>query len=540
MSKILSLRWLRTVVAIIYFTLFVFAFIDFSSTFSSGFLNGLLYLQFTPSVLKFIRVGGILATGFFAVSLLTLLFGRVYCSMICPLGIFQDIVARFRTKRVRYKYLKPWNIIRYTTLVVVVASALAGSLFLLYMLDPYSFAGRIFSDILRPVYYEANNLLVKVLGFFSSYALHHVEFKGMPWQGIAITGGLTVALVVVAWRWGRIFCNSFCPVGAFLSLLSRLSILKLVIDENSCTACNRCSRDCKASCIDVKNRSIDFSRCVACYNCIDSCKEGGIGYRFAYSKPKKNLPIEPDTSRRGFIATFAGIVVGASLVGLSLKSIAQGRGFGQGRRKNQNHGSDENPQKSTAGDRPNSRLAPVTPPGSYNQKDFLNACTACHLCVTACPTHVIQPAIKEYGFFGLLQPHMDFHSGFCNFECTICGEVCPAGAIRFLDLETKKRTQIGRVKFHLGNCIVRVDRTDCGACSEHCPTKAVHMVPWQGLLLPEVNEDICIGCGACEYACPTTPYKAIYVNGNVEHQVADLPEMMDDAPRKSDADDFPF
>lgn len=526
MLNIRSLRWIRRVFAAIFFSFTLFAFIDFSNTLSPAFLKGILYLQFTPSVLKFLKLGGILATGFIVVIVLTLLFGRVYCSFLCPLGIFQDLVARFRIKKPRYKFLKPWNIIRYSTLATVTVAAIAGSLFLLYMLDPYSFAGRIFSDLVRPIYYGANNLLVTVLSFFNSYALHQVEFKGMPWQGMAITGGLTFALSIAAWKWGRIFCNSFCPVGAFLSLVSRFSIFRLVIDENACTACNRCSRDCKATCIDVKNKGIDFSRCVACYNCLDSCKEGAIVYRLSLPNTKKNTVSETDNSRRGFITAFTGMVVGVSAVGKSIQSFAQAEG--------------KTRTISNAGSIPNERSAPITPPGSYSQNDYLNACTACHLCVSVCPTHVIQPSINEFGFWGIMQPHMDFHSGFCNFECTLCGEVCPTGAIRLLDLETKKRVQLGKAKFHKANCIVRVDRTDCGACSEHCPTKAVHMIEWRGLLLPEVNEDICIGCGACEYACPTVPYKAIFINGNPEHLVAELPKLMDDDPRDSDMEEFPF
>jgi len=270
MRKILSLKRLRQTIAAIYFTLFAFTFIDFSNYLPEKFINWLLYLQFTPSVLKFIKVGGLLATGFIVVLILTFLFGRVYCSVLCPLGILQDLMARIRAKRARYKYLKPWNIIRYSSLVIVVITALAGSLFLLYMLDPYSFAGRIFSDLIRPLYYGANNLLVKVLGYFNSYALHNVPFKGMPWQGMAVTGGLTLALFIVVFRWGRLFCNSFCPVGAVLSLVSKYSLFRLKLDDNSCTFSNRCVSDCKSTCIAITTQEIDFSRCVACYNCINS------------------------------------------------------------------------------------------------------------------------------------------------------------------------------------------------------------------------------------------------------------------------------
>ncbi|HPQ33347.1 MAG TPA: 4Fe-4S binding protein [Tenuifilaceae bacterium] len=530
MSKLFTLKRLRQVIATIYFLLFTFIFIDFSNFFSSSFINEILYFQFTPSVLKFLRVGGWLATGFLVVTILTALFGRVYCSVLCPLGILQDLMARFRAKKSRYKYLVPWNIIRYSTLAIVVIFALFGFLFLLNFLDPYSFAGRIFSDIVRPLYYWGNNLLVKVLGLFDSYALHHVPFKGMPWQGMIITATLTLVLFIVSVRWGRIFCNSFCPVGAVLSLISRYSVFKLQIDKSACTLCNRCARDCKASCIDVKNQSIDFSRCVACYNCIDSCNEGGIGYSFAF-KLKQELGKEiEDKSRRNFLAVSSGMILGTSLIGKTIKSLATVK----------SEGAEKASKSRVAGAVYNERSAPITPPGSYSLNQFLNACTACHLCVSVCPTHVIQPSLKEYGFFGLLQPHMDFHSGFCNFDCTLCGEVCPTGAIRPLQIETKQRTQTGIASFHKANCIVHVDGTDCGACSEHCPTKAVHMVPYKGLFLPEVREEICIGCGACEYACPTKPYKAIYVNGNAEHQVAELPEKYDDKPQESDMEEFPF
>jgi len=121
-----------------------------------------------------------------------------------------------------------------------------------------------------------------------------------------------------------------------------------------------------------------------------------------------------------------------------------------------------------------------------------------------------------------MQPRMDYKSGYCTFECTICSEVCPSGAIVKQELESKKTIQLGKVNFIKENCVVYTQKTDCGACAEHCPTKAVMMVDYKGnLKIPEVTNKYCVGCGACEYACPTKPYKAIYVDGNLEHQTAE-------------------
>jgi len=189
----------------------------------------------------------------------------------------------------------------------------------------------------------------------------------------------------------------------------------------------------------------------------------------------------------------------------------------------------------------NDRDYPVAPPGSKNISRFNEICTGCSLCVAACPTGVLQPALTEYGLSGFMQPHMDYSTSFCNFDCTKCGEVCPTGAILPLPIEEKQVTQMGKAVFVKQNCVVYTDETDCGACSEHCPTKAVDMVPYKnGLMIPEVDQSICIGCGACEYPCPVDePFKAIYVNGNAVHQEAEKPE----TGKKQEVDheeDFPF
>jgi len=122
-----------------------------------------------------------------------------------------------------------------------------------------------------------------------------------------------------------------------------------------------------------------------------------------------------------------------------------------------------------------------------------------------------------------MQPMLSFEKGFCNYDCTICSDVCPSGALLPLTLEQKHVTQMGQVQFIIENCIVHTDGTSCGACSEHCPTQAVSMIPYKNdLTIPHINTEICVGCGGCEYVCPTMPYKAIYVEGIANHNIIEI------------------
>ena len=156
-----------------------------------------------------------------------------------------------------------------------------------------------------------------------------------------------------------------------------------------------------------------------------------------------------------------------------------------------------------------------------------------------CPSHVLKPAFMEYGLGGVMQPTVSFEKGFCNFDCTVCSDVCPNGAIPPLTVEQKHLTQMGYVVFIEENCIVLTDGTSCGACSEHCPTQAIAMVPYKdGLTLPHVNTEICVGCGGCEYVCPARPFRAVYIEGNpVQKEAKPFKESEE---HKVEIDDFGF
>ena len=170
---------------------------------------------------------------------------------------------------------------------------------------------------------------------------------------------------------------------------------------------------------------------------------------------------------------------------------------------------------------------------------FKDLCTGCHLCVTQCPSQVLRPAGMEYGFDYLLKPHMSYLNSYCNYECTVCSEVCPTHAIRPITKEEKVTTQVGVAHFFINRCIVHTENTDCGACSEHCPTQAVQMVPYKGTLtIPQVNPDLCIGCGGCESICPVRPMRAIIIKANDVHKQVEKPKQ--EEVKEIEVTDFGF
>jgi ferredoxin len=515
------LKKIRTGVSLLLFILFCVVYLDLSGSAVQKLYNYLNYLQFIPSVLKFITATSIAAAGFLFVTILTFLFGRIYCSSICPLGTLQDIISFISRKLDKKKYFgikNSYGILRYSVLGVSVISLFTGSLIFLTLLDPFSNTGKIFTNLFRPVLILLNNFTAFSLGKLNIYSLYPVEIRGWSYAAIGFSLIVLATAGFMSYTRGRLFCNTICPVGTLLGLISKYSLFKISIDKDNCISCNKCERVCKSGCIDKKNKTIHFDRCVSCYNCFEVCPKGGIGYSNSILKQSDRSPIKLDRKRRELISKTFLYVIGLSALGRGQVKVI--------------------PKKLSK--IPNIKKNPVSPPGSRSISHFTQRCTACHLCVSACPTQVLQPSLWEYGWTGIFQPHMDYNANFCNQECIICGQVCPTGAILTLPVNEKKLAQIGKVSFIKDNCIVETEGTECGACSEHCPTKAVQMIPYKKLHLPEIKNEYCIGCGACEFACPVKPYKAIFVDGNEIHQTAKI-KVEEKIKEKVDLkSDFPF
>jgi ferredoxin len=518
------LKSLRVGISVVFFVLTAFLFLDLWNTVAPPVTGGILYLQFVPSLLKFLTTAAAGATGFIAVAILTVLFGRVYCSTICPLGTLQDgigFLARKKGKRCRFKWSKPHHVLRYSIFALTVLALLAGSGIVLNLLDPFSSFGRIFSNLIRPLVLVVNNAVAAGLEHFDVHTLYQIRWSVVAPLSAAVT---VLTLALVAWLsagHGRLYCNTVCPVGALLGLVSKIALVRIGIDPEACRECGLCEGVCKAGCIDTQGKTIDVSRCVACYNCLTVCKKQAL--RFEYKRPWRTPKVQPEPERRGFMLNSAVWFLGITGLAEPAKKIIQSK-------------------PTTI---PIRLTSPVSPPGSISIEHFTSTCTACHLCVSACPSGVLEPSFLEFGFLGMMQPRMNFQAAHCNYDCTICLNICPSGALLPLPAERKKLIQLGVANFIKDNCVVHTDKTNCGACSEHCPTKAVHMVPYPNdankkLVIPEVKAEYCVGCGGCEHACPTKPFKAIYVDGHPVHKIAQKPVEQSIDKKVDYKADFPF
>jgi polyferredoxin len=489
----LNLIKIRKVMSGIILILFILLFLG-SEKLSVSLSNFLLPFQLMPALVQTVtQPEALFIAGLIFIVLITLLFGRVYCSFLCPLGALQDLLIagsqRFR-RQPGHSFSRPLDGLRYSLLALTVATALIGSLSLVSLLDPTSLAGRIFTHFLQPLLVWTYNLGILVLKPLNIY-LYPKQTAFVPLSVLAVTVVFFLLIMYLAVTRGRLYCNTICPVGTFLGLISHVSVFQFTLNQNSCSECVRCENVCKAGCIDPQTASIDMSRCVGCFNCLNACSKATISYQRRRGQTHAN---KWSPARRGFI--FGSVAAAAGFFALNA-NIRTFLGI---------HAAQANP--------------PVTPPGSINTTRFTQACTACSLCVSVCPTQVLTPTFMHFGVSGLLQPKMNYEKSFCEYECNVCGKVCPTGAILALPLDEKKLTQIGEAELLKDVCVVFVDHQNCGACGEVCPTHAIRFVDKENILYPEVDKQYCIGCGACQLACPTAP-RSIIVHANPIHKKAE-------------------
>ena len=467
--------------------------------------------QFVPALLA----GNLLIVGILI--LITLLFGRIYCSVICPLGILQDGISWLsglrKGKKLRFTPSPEKKWLRYGVFVLFASAMIAGVHGIVALLEPYSAFGRIMTSAIGRI---------------------------ITISTCIIAGVTFIIIAVLSWKNGRTWCNTICPVGAVLGFFSRFSLFRPVIDAFKCKDCHLCENKCKASCIDIAAKKIDYSRCVDCFDCLDSCKFGALKYSSEREAEDVRisrhwLPNRRASEQRGNLFTLSSEKEekaaslkreGTHEVGrtgdaehpspttrrafLSAGLLAIGGAAMHAQSKKVDGGLAAIEDKKAP-----LRSVPLTPFGSRSVKDFYTKCTACQLCVSVCPNNVLRPSTS---LERLMQPEMSYEKGYCRPECTDCSQVCPSDAILPLTPAEKTSHKIGLASVDRDLCVVSRNGVSCGNCARHCPVGAIRMVPLDpsepnGLRIPAVDESRCTGCGACEYLCPSRPFSAITVNG---------------------------
>jgi MauM/NapG family ferredoxin protein len=438
---------------------------------------------------------------------MTVFLGRVFCGFICPFGTIHHLVSWVKPslkgeRMVRANQKTSSQKVKYFVLIAILVAAAVG-VNLAGLLDPIAFLFRsvglaILPGLgagLREVFGFLAKSDIKVLNLFSYGAEVLVApvfgYDPKVYYTAWFIGVLFLVILFLNRIRPRFWCRTLCPLGALLGICARFSLLRLEKDQDKCADCSLCSKACQGAASPKPGEEWKNAECMLCFNCLGSCPEDALSFRFRWS-PKVNR--QPDIGRR---AVLGGIVAGVSLPFL-------GRLDGQVHRVS------------------DARL--IRPPGSLPEEDFLRLCQRCGLCMKACPTNVINPALTEAGMAGFWTPHLVMILGYCEYSCTLCGSVCPTGAIKEISGKEKieRPIKIGSVYVDRGRCLPWSGNGPCIVCEEHCPTspKAIYLceeeLPQPGgkrvrVKLPYVDLKSCVGCGICEYKCPVKGRPAIRV-----------------------------
>ena len=469
------LKYLRIAVAAVMFALF------FAVALGVRQLDPVLVTQFGPGLLHLTSVLFLDILGaVIAIAAVTLVFGRVYCSILCPLGILQDGVAflthwnwkKWKWSRYRFMDTRP---VKYGVFLCVLILGAAGVMLPLIALLPSSNFFTIVSNVFLKLFGTVDPETVNEFGTAEHAARETGALFVVNPPAAAFFFSLGVFLIVAAmaaWR-GRLYCNTLCPVGAVLSLLGRAPLYRISLSQSMCVSCGMCEAACKGGAINAKAKSVLAENCVMCFNCIGACKRGGVKLE---KRPKM---ASFSLSRRHFIGAAGGVVAGAGayLVARKLEKALP----------------------------PQPERKPAMPPGAVTAERFHRRCVGCGICIRQCTGKVLVPAVGQYGLAGFMQPVLDYSRGSCVYDCNVCTCVCPAGALTPLSLTEKQRTRIG-VATVSGSCV------GCGLCAEKCPAHAVEIATGSDGRKAVVSADHCIGCGVCQNVCPL-PDPAITVSG---------------------------
>jgi polyferredoxin/Pyruvate/2-oxoacid:ferredoxin oxidoreductase delta subunit len=466
-----------------------------------------LFLDFDPLILMTTLLAAHAVSVAFYLSLimiaLTAVFGRVFCGWACPLGTLHNLVGAMKKTKDRLD-LANWHRLKYFILIFLLVSSLF-TLQLAGIMDPISLLIRSLSVSVYPLFNNAVSASFDTVYYLDIQSLRDItesvysfvkksllSFEQPYFQQAAFIGLLFFSILALNLYQRRFWCKYLCPLGALLGVISRYSLLKRSVSEG-CASCGACSAECQANAIVGEpagdGKSWRPAECISCHNCDDVCAAKAVKFGFG----KATEPVSIDLGRRRIITS---ALAGVAAVPLLRSAPISKKGF--------------------------SDPTLIRPPGSLPEKEFLERCVKCGECMKVCITNGLQPTLFEAGVEGIWSPMLVSRIGYCAYRCTLCGQVCPTGAIKELPLEEKMKVKIGLAMIDKGRCLPYAQAQPCIVCEEVCPTpkKAIwfEQVTTRDrngkkvtLKQPVVDLDLCIGCGICETKCPVKGLPAIYV-----------------------------
>jgi len=435
----------------------------------------------------------------FIVIILTIILGRVFCGWICPMGTLNNMIGYLRKKSVN-EVSRDWYRMKYYILIFLIVSSLF-TLQLVGIMDPLSLLIRsfsmsvfpLFNYSIRTVFDTLFDLNIKGLvdiseSIYSILKKSILSFQQPFYYQSVFIGVLFFLILGLNLVERRFWCRYLCPLGALLGILSRYSLLKRSVSEG-CISCEACASVCQGNAAPDKRENWRNTECFYCWNCDDICPQNVVSFGFT----TKRAAAAMDIGRRRVIVSMVSGVIAVPL--LRTEPLARS-GF-------------SNPKL-------------IRPPGSLEEKEFLKRCVKCGECMKVCITNGLQPTLLEAGLEGIWSPLLIPKIGYCEYRCTLCGQVCPTGAIKKLALQEKVKVKIGLAMIDKGRCLPYAHATPCIVCEEVCPTpkKAIWFEDAKVkdrdgkefvIKQPRVDLELCIGCGICETKCPVVDMPAIYV-----------------------------
>ncbi|MFH0813166.1 MAG: 4Fe-4S binding protein [Pseudomonadota bacterium] len=435
----------------------------------------------------------------FTLLIATIILGRVFCGWVCPLGTLNNLVSSLKKVRPPAAHLN-WHKVKYYIFIFLLAASLF-TLQLTGILDPLSFLTRslslsiypVFNYVIRAIFDTIYNINPHFIVNLSEFLYTIVKksllsFQQPFFQQALFLGFLFLLILGLNLVEKRFWCKYLCPLGALLGILSRYAFLKRSVSEG-CDSCGACNLACQGDAAPDSKENWKNTECLYCMNCDDLCPHNAVSFGFI----KKRAAASMDLGRRKVIASITTGVLAVPFFRITPLSRS----------------SSLNPNL-------------IRPPGSLEEKEFLKKCVRCGECMKVCITNGLQPTFLDAGLEGIWSPVLAPRIGHCEYRCTLCGQVCPTGAIEKLELEDKQKIKIGLAMIDRGRCLPYAHATPCLVCEEVCPTpkKAIWLEPATGknrkgkeiiLKQPKVDLDLCIGCGICEAKCPVIGEPAIYV-----------------------------